>query len=151
MASVVQNGNCLHSKLPSWNSQELYPKARRMEKSWRSGEIWPQGNTHGQRCDVQQCTTCAQVWWGKNPSPCYFLRNRWNQGEPGHLKTTERFFLGFKFGQGEAQRQRSAPAQRSLALRRWFRWTQRQRSSLTSSPGKGVLPLKCPGWWEPKQ
>lgn len=90
------------------------------------------GNTCGQGV---QCETVQLAQWSSTIK--YFLHHRWNHGEPEHLKTTERFFLGFVSGQGETLRRSSAPAQRSLALRLWFRWTQRQRPSLSSSPLKG--------------
>lgn len=103
MASVAQGGSCLHSKLHSWNCQEVYPKGRSMEKSWHSGEIWPRWQYTWPKGAMCNSASGRDVKYNgeKNPYPRYFLHNRWNQGEAGHLKTTERFFLGFMFGQGE--------------------------------------------------
>jgi len=102
------------------------------EGVWKSREIRPWWQHTWPRGAMRNSASGSAVKYDgeKNPSPCYCLRNRWNQGEPGHLKTMERFFLGFMFGQGET-------------LRLWFSRTRRTEVLSRQLPSQGTLPFPC--------
>jgi len=65
LASVAQDGSCLHAKLHRRNSQEVSPRGRSMEKQRNSTMV----ATHvAKGCNAQQCKWLSgQVWWGKKP------------------------------------------------------------------------------------
>lgn len=85
---------CSRQELPSWECPAGTARigSKRKNRSG-TGEMWP------------GVTEVAKGWasppWsgmeGKNPSPSCFICNSWSQGEPGHLKSMERCFLGFMF------------------------------------------------------
>lgn len=89
---------CSRKELPSWNcTAGAAGPCIQKEEAWKravTGEMaegWDE--QLGKRLR-------GQARWEKTPSPSYFICNSWNQGEPGHLQSMERFFLGFMFGQG---------------------------------------------------